>query len=359
MEKSKNAEENFRESSKEISDYKFALDESAIVAITDQQGIIMHVNDNFCKISKYNSEELIGQDHRIINSGYHSKEFINQLWVTIANGKIWKGELKNKAKDGAIYWVDTTIVPFLNEQGKPFQYLAIRADITDRKKSEESLLKLKTELEQMVEDKTKEVRKREAQYHLLLDTMQEGVLFVNNEDEILFANMRFCEMTGYTENELIGKNANEIFLKDNDKEKIKNINVNRRKLIRSSYEILIKTKSGNQIWVNINGSPVLDVNGSVIGSVGTHSDITALKLYTKNLEEIIFSLSHKVRQPVAHILGVSNLLDHELITEEELKKIIGYLKESAVNLDKFTHELTELVSVAKQKTENKNRTLES
>ena len=122
-----------------IRDYKYALDESSIVAITDQKGIIKYVNHNFCKISKYSADELIGKDHRIVNSGFHSKEFIKTLWTTIAQGKVWKGELKNKAKDGTTYWVDTTIVPFLNDEGKPYQYVAIRSDVTERKNVEEQI----------------------------------------------------------------------------------------------------------------------------------------------------------------------------------------------------------------------------
>ncbi len=132
-------EEQVKRKTAELTDYKYALDQFSIVSIADEKGLIKYVNDNFCKISGYTAAEQIGFHHCIVSSHRHPAQFIEDLWLTISKGRVWKGEFCNETKDKSIYWVDMTIIPFLNEKNEPYEYLILEDDITERKTAVELL----------------------------------------------------------------------------------------------------------------------------------------------------------------------------------------------------------------------------
>lgn len=154
---------------------RYALDQAATVSVTDPDGNILYVNDRFCEISKYSRAELIGKNHRIVKSGCHPPGVYKDLWKTITRGKVWRSEICNKAKDGTYWWGDATIVPFLDENGKPYQYVGIRSDITEKKKMEEKIRK-----------KNEQIRLSEQKFRSLVQNAYDVIAILDEQSRITY-----------------------------------------------------------------------------------------------------------------------------------------------------------------------------
>ena len=323
------AREELNRSLTELEFQKFALDQHSIVSITDRAGRIIYTNDKFSEISQYSREELMGQDHRLLNSGHHPREFFKEMWATIGKGQVWHGEVLNRRKDGSDYWVESTIVPLMDDKGKPLRYISIRSDITARK-----------EADKLLQD-------QRAFYEHITETLGEGLYVQDASGCCSYLNSEGERLLGWSRDEFIGMKVHDT---------IHSLTADGKPLPASECPIMIRvvmegtSHSDDQVFVRKDGtvfpvevsSQAIMQDGKVTGVVVAFRDISDRKRYEQSLRQakeaaeaasqakgdFLANMSHEIRTPMNGIIGMTELaLDTDL--NDEQREYLGLVKTSA------------------------------
>ena len=329
------------DSVREVNFQKFALDEHAIVSATDVKGDIIYANDRFCNVSGYTREELIGENHRIIKSDEHPPELYENMWQTIANGKVWRGEVKNQAKDGSHYWVAATIVPFMDEQGKPFQYISIRTDITERKRAE------------------REVGERSNLLQAVLGAMTQGIVAFDKDLKLISWNDQYMKIRDYPE-QLVHAGA--------DFADFMKYDVERREFKQDDPEFGVQEQVArarefepHEFERQRPDGTFIEVRGGPIpggGFVSTYSDITKRKQAeveikvakakaesaTRAKSSFLAAMSHEIRTPMNGVVGMIDLLRQTKLDMDQ-RQMMRTVRDSAFSLLQIINDILDFSKI--------------
>ncbi len=291
--------------------HKFAIDQHAIIATTDVKGLITYVNDKFIEISGYSKEELIGKNHRILNSGNQSKSYWESMYKKVSEGHIWQDQVKNISKNGSYYWVETSIIPFVDDDGKINSYFSIRTDITYQKRIEEILSNQRFAMDQ----------------HSI-------IAMTDISGSITYVNNKFCNISGYDEDELIGQNHRILNSGSKSKSYWKEMYTVLAEKGIWQDEVKNKSKDGRYYWVDTTIVPFFDSMGKVDSYTSIRTDITKYKKVQEELEEYQNNLEQIVQERTIELAKVN----HKLKILSEIDILTNLSNRRRLKID-FNHEL--------------------
>jgi PAS domain S-box-containing protein len=329
-----------RERKVELEDFKYALDLAAMLSISKADGTFQFVNENFCKASQYSQAELVGSPHEILWSGEHSPEELEEVSMELQSGKPIRREFCNRAKDDSLYWVDATVVPFLDQEGKVYQYLSINYDITAQKTATEKI----RESEELIKRITSQVPGNSYMFEIE-ESGGTSILFMNRGTEPYNYSfgMEVAEESPEKLRELIHEEDRDIF-----NQAMKEAYLN-PKLISLQYRVVF---DGILRWRWLQAVPEKNKEGKIIW-YGASSDITPLVEYIVSIEQMIFDVGHVIRRPLSTMLGLTSLIQEKELEVQEIKSISKHLFQISGEMDKFIRELNEAYHQKRQDTQLK------
>ncbi|OCA87724.1 hypothetical protein A8F94_07680 [Bacillus sp. FJAT-27225] len=316
-------------------DIMVALERTISLSVTDSTGMIVYVNEVFCNETKYQREELLGKNHTLLNSGHHSESFFKTLWATIRSGETWKGAIRNKAKDGSLYWVENEIVPQLGNDGLPETYICISRDITEYKLKEENM---KISINSLCS---------------VAKALNESsiIVILDPEGKITYANENYCGLSKYTMEELLGEEQSLLNSGLHPESFFRNIwnTINQGKVWKG--EIFKKAKDGTYYWLYSTIVPVLGPDGEVLNFVEISHDITSRKkteemlMRTEKLSvigELAAGVAHEIRNPLTSLRGFARLLKENHTTNRDM-----YLDIIMDEIERINHIVNDFMVLAK------------
>ncbi|MCX6788247.1 MAG: ATP-binding protein [Candidatus Kaiserbacteria bacterium] len=359
-----------------------AFNKTVIISETDKQGNIIYVNDYFIGISQYSREELIGQNHRILKSGFHPDSFYKDMWETITQGKVWRGEIKNKAKDGSFYWVDSILVPIMDAKGDIQRYVGIRFVITKQKEIERSFeLKVgeareartavinliedieeeKQKVEEMIRVRTRELHEEKARLLASIESLSFGFIIADVDDKVIIKNAAISTILELTEEPTSVRDIVDSF---------KGVSAGLDVLVHSCRECIdlkkvveLKELSHGKKYLRVFCTPILmkgetpqDMQEKVIGYAMLVEDVTEAKIMERSRDEFFAVASHELRTPLTAIRGnVDMILDtyRDKLVDADMKEMLVDIEMSSVRLISIVNDFLEVSRLEQGKIEIK------